>query len=98
MASTGNVRCPGSDVRLMCCNASKVNPLVNNQQGVCTNNTSLDHRNVMSSQEVVDFVNERMKAEGSETKPLSAVIQEVGMIETDFTQSVYIGYINYYYF
>lgn len=34
----------------------------------------------MSSQEVVDFVNERLKTEGSETKPLSAVIEEVGMI------------------
>lgn len=34
----------------------------------------------MSSQEVVDFVNERLKAEGRETKPLSAVIEEVGMI------------------
>ncbi|TSK42119.1 Protein phosphatase 1G [Bagarius yarrelli] len=33
--------------------------------------------NVMSSQEVVDFVNERLKAEGSETKPLSAVIEEL---------------------
>ncbi|GAA6066744.1 protein phosphatase 1G [Tachysurus ichikawai] len=33
--------------------------------------------NVMSSQEVVEFVNERLKAEGSETKPLSAVIEEL---------------------
>ncbi|KAF5897374.1 protein phosphatase 1G, partial [Clarias magur] len=32
--------------------------------------------NVMSSQEVVDFVSERLKAEGSKTKPLSAVIEE----------------------
>lgn len=38
------------------------------------------YRNVMSSQEVVDFVNERLKAEGNESKPLSAVIEEVGMI------------------
>lgn len=34
----------------------------------------------MSSQEVVDFVNKRLKAEGNENKPLSAVIEEVGMI------------------
>lgn len=34
----------------------------------------------MSSQEVVDFVSKRLKAEGNETKPLSAVIEEVGTI------------------
>uniref|UniRef100_A0AAR2JPH6 Protein phosphatase 1G n=1 Tax=Pygocentrus nattereri TaxID=42514 RepID=A0AAR2JPH6_PYGNA len=33
--------------------------------------------NVMSSQEVVDFVSERLKPEGSETKPLSAIIEEL---------------------
>ncbi|KAB5581953.1 hypothetical protein PHYPO_G00181540 [Pangasianodon hypophthalmus] len=33
--------------------------------------------NVMSSQEVVDFVNEKLKAEGNKTKPLSAVIEEL---------------------
>ncbi|XP_017319464.1 protein phosphatase 1G isoform X1 [Ictalurus punctatus] len=33
--------------------------------------------NVMSSQEVVDFVNEKLKAEGNENKPLSAVIEEL---------------------
>ncbi|XP_066535962.1 protein phosphatase 1G [Hoplias malabaricus] len=33
--------------------------------------------NVMSSQEVVDFVNERLKHEGCEAKPLSAIIEEL---------------------
>lgn len=33
--------------------------------------------NVMSSQDVVDFVNERLKAKGSDTKPLSAVVEEL---------------------
>ncbi|XP_062852008.1 protein phosphatase 1G [Trichomycterus rosablanca] len=33
--------------------------------------------NVMSSQEVVDFVNERLKAKGSDSKPLSAIVAEL---------------------
>ncbi|KAF7710697.1 protein phosphatase 1G [Silurus meridionalis] len=33
--------------------------------------------NVMSSQEVVDFVSERLKAEGNKAKPLSAAIEEL---------------------
>lgn len=31
----------------------------------------------MSSQEVVDFVNERLKTEAGKNRPLSAIIEEV---------------------
>lgn len=31
----------------------------------------------MSSQEVVDFVNERLKTEAGKSRPLSAIIEEV---------------------
>ncbi len=34
----------------------------------------------MSSQEVVDFVNERMKTEAGKNRPLSAIIEEVSVV------------------